>query len=70
MTKPDACLIAAAPALLAECHRLRAVNAELVAALGVLETAARRYTQSYDLSAPYVLKLCEKARAALAKVQS
>ena len=62
----NAILCAAAPALLAECHRLRAVNAELVAALQ--EIADISLTE-YE-SAVLVLDVAVlSARAALAKVQ-
>ena len=47
---------------------VRACNAhdELVAALKLLETAARRYAQGLDGSSAYVFKMADNARAALA----
>ena len=51
---------------------IRACNAhdELVAALKLLETAARRYAQGLDGSSAYVLKMADNARAALAKTET
>ena len=45
-------------------------NAELREALATLETATRRYANGLDSSSAYPLKLCDKARAALAKVRT
>lgn len=54
----NARLIASAPDLLTERDRLRE-------ALEMLETAARRYAEGKDGSPSYVLRIAEKARAAL-----
>ena len=66
------CLVAALEhrdELIETCDRLRAINEELVKALELTETAARRFTLGHDNSAPYVLRMCMQARAALAKAK-
>ena len=42
---------------------------DLLEALQLLETAARRYVTTNDSSESYVLKMAEKARAAIAKAE-
>jgi hypothetical protein len=42
---------------------------ELLAALQLLETAARRFADKSDSEPSYTLKMCAKARAAIARAE-
>jgi hypothetical protein len=49
--------------------RLIAAAPELLAALGLLETASRRVAEGHEMPDAYLRKMCERARAAIAKAE-
>ena len=61
----NARLIAAAPALLAECRRLRAEEARLVALLATAQALRPSLLKDYGAVPECVLDFCNRARAAL-----